>query len=185
MSKSYINYAEMLHEDSRFHIPSNLHPFTENADFTVPNPLQVTIPAGPIPSSPVCVPIMATEDTQIEGDHGFTVSINQPSLSTVTVGTPGSALVTITDNDGIIIASIYMQEDMHTAYICFAGTVMIQFENPVLSVQEGDGVVEVCVQIIIPVGATLGCDITVPFVANSGQHTSMSPCHNVLTVSYI
>ena len=75
--------------------------FAENADFTVPDPLQVTITAGPIPSSPVCVPIMATEDTQIEGDHGFTLSINQPSLSTVTVGSQGSAVVTITDNDGI------------------------------------------------------------------------------------
>ena len=70
------------------------------ADFRVPDPFQVTITAGPIPSSPVCVLIMATEDTQIEGDHGFTVSINQLSLSTVTVGSPGSALVTITDNDG-------------------------------------------------------------------------------------
>ena len=66
----------------------------------MPDPFQVTILAGPIPSSPVCVLIMATEDTQIEGDHGFTVSINQPSLSTVTVGSPGSASVTITDDDG-------------------------------------------------------------------------------------
>ena len=76
-------------------------PSIENVDFTVPDPLQVTIPAGPIPSSPVCIPIMATEDTQIEGDHGFTVSINQPSLSVVIVGSPGSAVVTITDNDGV------------------------------------------------------------------------------------
>ena len=75
--------------------------FAENVDFTVPDPLQVTIPAGPIPSSPACVLIMATEDTQIEGDHGFTVSINQPSLSGVTVGSPGSASVTIIDNDGM------------------------------------------------------------------------------------
>ena len=75
--------------------------FAESVDFTVPDPLQVTILVGPIPFSPVCVPIMATEDTQIEGDHGFTVSINQPSLSTVTVGSPRSAVVTITDNDGM------------------------------------------------------------------------------------
>ena len=67
----------------------------------MPDPLQVTIPAGPIPSSPACVLIMATEDTQIEGDHGFTVSINQPSLSGVIVGSPGSAAVTIIDNDGM------------------------------------------------------------------------------------
>ena len=73
----------------------------ERDDFTVPNPLQVTIPAGPTPSSPVCVLIMATEDTQIEGDHGFTVSIIQPPLSGVTVGSPGSAVVTITDNDSM------------------------------------------------------------------------------------
>ena len=79
----------------------------ENDDFTVPNPLQVTIPAGPTPSSSVCVLIMATEDTQIEGDHGFTVSIIQPSLSVVTVGSPGSAVVTITDNDGMYIKHIY------------------------------------------------------------------------------
>ena len=76
----------------------------ESDDFTVPNPLQVTIPAGPIPSSPpVCVLIMATDDNQTEGDHGFTVSINQSSLSGVTVGSPGSAVVTITDNDGMLL----------------------------------------------------------------------------------
>ena len=69
----------------------------------MPNPLQVTIPAGPTASSSVCVLIMATEDTQIEGDHGFTVSINQPSLSGVTVGSPGSAVVTIIDNDGMLL----------------------------------------------------------------------------------
>ena len=66
--------------------------------------------------------------------------------------------------------------------VSIAGTVMIEFENPVLSVQEGDGVVEVCAQIIIPVGATLGCDITVPFFGSSGQYASMSACHNTLYV---
>ena len=76
-------------------------PSAENDDFTVPNPLQVTIPACPTPSSPVCIPIMVTEDAQVEGDHGFTVSIIQSSLSGVTVGSPGSAVVTITDNDGM------------------------------------------------------------------------------------
>ena len=48
--------------------------------------------------------------------------------------------------------------------------------------QEGDGVVEVCAQIIIPVGVTLGCDITVPFVGSSGQHASMSPYFYTYTV---
>ena len=64
--------------------------------------------------------------------------------------------------------------------VCLAGPVMIQFENPVLSVQEGDGVVEVCAQIIIPVGATLGRDIAVPFVGSSGQHASMCFCFYTL-----
>ena len=79
---------------------------SEIADFRMPDPLQVTIPAGLIPSSPACVLIMATEDTQVKGDHGFTVSINQPSLSGVIVPLPGSALVTITDNDGMYYTNL-------------------------------------------------------------------------------
>ena len=67
--------------------------------------------------------------------------------------------------------------DLKIYIVSIAGTVMIEFENPVLSVQEGDGVVEVCAQIIIPVGATLGCDITVLFVGSSGQYASMSSLH--------
>ena len=102
-----ILYADVhWHSINFVHINRHVSPsinisIAENADFTVPDPLQVTIPAGPIPSSPVCVLIMATEDTQIEGDHGFTVSINQPSLSGVIVGSPRSAVVTIIDNDGM------------------------------------------------------------------------------------
>ena len=73
---------------------------TDNNDFTVPSPFVITIPAGAIPSGDVCADILATDDAQAEGDHSFSISISQPSVPYVTVGTPGSAIVTITDNEG-------------------------------------------------------------------------------------
>ena len=73
-------------------------PSSDAGDFTVPN--QVIIPAGPIPSGPACITISTTQDLEVEGDHGFTVTIQQPSHVNVVVGSPSSATVTISDNDG-------------------------------------------------------------------------------------
>lgn len=75
-------------------------PFTDNTDFAVPSPFSITIPAGSIPSEPACVDIIATDDAVAEADHGFSVSLSQPSVPYVTVGIPESAIVTITDNEG-------------------------------------------------------------------------------------
>ena len=83
-------------------------PSLEAGDFTVPD--QVTIPAGPIPSAPVCIPISTTPDLFIEGNHDFTLSIQQPANPSVAIGTPSTATVTINDNDGTkLIVCMYIQ----------------------------------------------------------------------------
>ena len=50
----------------------------------------------------MCASIMALPDGLAEGDHGFSISIASTSLSSVTVGTPGTTSVTIADDDGML-----------------------------------------------------------------------------------
>ena len=45
--------------------------------------------------------VQVTQDNDIEGDHEFDVSISSTSMTAVTVGSPASATVTISDDDGM------------------------------------------------------------------------------------
>ena len=61
-------------------------------------PYTVTFPAGQTTAT-FNVPI--TDDTILEGDENFMLTIDETSLpDDVTRGTPGEATVTIVDNDG-------------------------------------------------------------------------------------
>ena len=72
---------------------------TDSSDYTFSS---LTATITPASSSPVCVSFDATQDTAVEGEHSFTVSINggMPS-DVVTVGAPSSQEVVITDDDGM------------------------------------------------------------------------------------
>jgi len=60
-------------------------------------PYPVTFPAG-VTSVTFDVPI--NDDSILEGNENFMLTIDLPTLPTdVTVGNPGSAIVTIVDND--------------------------------------------------------------------------------------
>lgn len=72
------------------------------ADYTPPNPLSVTIPAG---ATTAALPVTTLTDTVYEGDETVLVSL-QPGTG-YTVGTPGTGVGTIADGQGqpvVIIA---------------------------------------------------------------------------------
>ena len=70
---------------------------TATEDYTEPSEFTVVFPSGT--SSNVTTMINTTDDSAVEGDHNFTVSIINSSIPLVTVGTPSSMTVTIMDND--------------------------------------------------------------------------------------
>ena len=71
--------------------------FTAAEDYTEPSEFTVVFPSGT--SSNMTTMISTTDDSAVEGDHNFTVSIINSSIPLVTIGTPSSVTVTIMDND--------------------------------------------------------------------------------------
>ena len=73
----------------------------QDSDFTVPNVTELTInfSAGSMNGDTDCLTISTLDDDALEGDHVFTVSLNLTAFP-VTLTTPSSSPVTITDNDG-------------------------------------------------------------------------------------
>jgi len=73
----------------------------QNIDFNVPDPMEMTVifTAGSMNGDQDCLTISILDDDALEGDHSFSVSLNPPAPP-VTLTTPSSSPVTITDNDG-------------------------------------------------------------------------------------
>ena len=73
----------------------------QNIDFNVPDPTEMAIifPAGSMNGDQDCLTIPILDDDALEGDHSFSVSLNPPAPP-VTLTTPSSSPVTITDNEG-------------------------------------------------------------------------------------
>ena len=78
-------------------------PTVDGEDFTVTDTteLDVFFAAGSMTGDTDCLTITILDDDALEGDHSFTVSLNPPAAP-VTLTTPSSSPVTITDNDGTI-----------------------------------------------------------------------------------
>ena len=66
-----------------------------------PAELDVFFASGSVNGDTDCLTIFILDDNALEGDHSFTVSLNPPAAP-VTLTTPFSSPVTITDNDGTI-----------------------------------------------------------------------------------
>ena len=69
-------------------------------DFSTTNPV-ATFPVGAL--APGCIEVDILPDTSVEGDHAFSVCLHPgPIIPSLTVGTPDTTVVTITDdaNDG-------------------------------------------------------------------------------------
>ena len=64
-----------------------------------PTQLTVFFEAGSVNGDTDCINITILDDDALEGDHSFTVSLNPPDFP-VTLTTPSSSPVNITDNDG-------------------------------------------------------------------------------------
>ena len=65
------------------------------------NPLEVTFPVGALDNDTACADVMIIDDTALEGDHSFTVSMTgfggtDPLLS---IGIPSLATVSIVDDE--------------------------------------------------------------------------------------
>ena len=75
----------------------------EGDDFSVPDPteLDVFFASGSVNGDMDCINISILDDGALEGDHSFTVSLNPPAAP-VTLTTPSSSPVIITDNEGTI-----------------------------------------------------------------------------------
>ena len=65
---------------------------------------------------------------------------------------------------------------MNLFVVCVSAAATVQFQTTTLSVQEDTGSLQVCVQLNLSAGTTLGCDLIIPLVGNSGQRASMSLC---------
>ena len=77
-------------------------------DFLVPDPLPsiLTFTAGSVDDNSQCVAITIIDDDNVEGEHTFTVSLQNPSSNGV-IGTQSTATVTITDN-GMCVNYLYI-----------------------------------------------------------------------------
>lgn len=80
----------------------------EGADYTAPDPLEVTFPAGIGNSASVsgCVPL---QDNSIEGDHSFAVALDSVQvqfMNNVFLDT-NTVEITILDDDGKSMTFIY------------------------------------------------------------------------------
>ena len=63
--------------------------------------LNVFFASGSVNGDIDCINIAILDDSALEGDHSFTVSLNPPAAPVI-LTTPSSSPVTITDNDGTI-----------------------------------------------------------------------------------
>lgn len=67
-----------------------------NTDFSTTDP-DASFPLGPL--MPGCITVTINQDMSVEGDHTFSVSLNPgPVTPTLTVGTPDTTVITITDD---------------------------------------------------------------------------------------
>ena len=71
-------------------------PLELNSDFSITDPV-ATFAVGAL--APGCIQVDISQDMSVEGDHTFSASLN-PRLITpsLTVGTPDTTVVTITDD---------------------------------------------------------------------------------------
>ena len=78
-----------------------IFPTVDGEDFSVTDPTQLNVffEAGSMNGDSDCINITILEDSALEGDHSFTVSLNPPALP-VKLTTPTSSPVSITDNEG-------------------------------------------------------------------------------------
>ena len=75
-------------------------------DFTDPGAVTLTFPAGSVDGDSQCSTIDVLDDDDVEGEHSFTVSLQNPSSNGV-IGTQETATVTITDN-GMCVNYLYI-----------------------------------------------------------------------------
>ena len=81
-------------------------PLVIGTDFSTTDPV-ATFAVGAL--VPGCIQVDISQDMSVEGDHTFSVSLNPgPITPSLTVGTPDTTVVTITDdaNDSTYIYSI-------------------------------------------------------------------------------
>ena len=80
---------------------------------SVPDP--VVFPTNSTEGMELCAEIAITDDSALEGEHNFTVSIS-PTSPEITLGDPYRATIVIQDNDG----KKYTAEEYNNCIICYS-----------------------------------------------------------------
>ena len=72
----------------------------DGTDFTASVPM-FNFGMGPV--SPACINVNIVNDSDLEGDHTFTVELGATSLPALGTGSPTSTTITIQDPEGIYL----------------------------------------------------------------------------------
>ena len=89
----YVDYCVQLLSCTLFNVHT---PLVLNTDFSANDPVATFAVGAPAPG---CIQVDISPDTSVEGDHTFSVSLNPgPIIPSLTVGTPSTTVVTITDD---------------------------------------------------------------------------------------
>ena len=76
---------------------------TGTEDYTL-STQQLILQVGPGPPTPACVTVAAVQDSLVEGDHAFDITITSTNHPLVAVGVLNIATITIVDDDGMMTA---------------------------------------------------------------------------------
>ena len=146
-------------------------------DYYIPtnnsNIFTVTFAVGSRDGTVETAMISAVEDTAVEGDHEFTVSIQSTSPPAM-LGASSSVVATIMDDDRKSTLRCIHYSVYHMFFQFTVGDVMIRMEETAVSVSEdvASGRVSVCAEIAALPGE-LQTDLTVTLFTTNGTKAGM------------
>ena len=115
-------------------------------DYILPDPFNVTFD---IMERSVCTVVNTVDDEALEGDHYFVVSLGSITPSNVVAGTPASVIISLLDNDGKIILYFNLGISItNTPSLQSAPNATVAVSNLVQEIGEGEGEVQICVEIV-------------------------------------
>ena len=126
-----------------------------------------------------CTMIPTADDNVLEGDHDFSVGVDDISPGGAVTVSGGDFTVTITDDDGQQMFHAPMIINTPTAtnqYFFNAGTGLLAFVDSTITISESDtNPVMLCVELDLRSagGNSLGCDLTVTLSIFNGANAGI------------
>ncbi len=139
--------------------------------------------------STACRNITIIDDNSLEGEHNFTVFLEDfdivagaPDTARIFMGTPSSATVVIEDNEGKLLV-YYCPYCLHGPFTELSHTdATVSLTKSVYEVSEGNGTVAVCVSILDVPSEGLECEIEVMLESSNGLKAGSSSNINAVYV---